>query len=240
MHTKGLDSLFDSLSGSWDLRYKKNANYKRRLEIIDLALDRIGAGPLKILDYGCATGFLSQFMSKKGHSVVGADISERMLNIAANNAKGISKNELRYINLNYGDIESSLGAFDLIVCMNTLEYLDNQEAFLKKFSRMLNTGRWLLVSVPNKESIFFPIQSFIYNINSKTIRSKAISNLLYYVPYQRNSFYADEFAKILERYNFRVIDRLYYALPLNSLSINKSVRNLRKIGMQTVFLAEKR
>jgi len=235
-----IHTLFDSLSDSWDTRYKRSANYKRRLEIIDLALEKEGGGPLKILDYGCATGFLSQYMAKKGHFVVGADISTQMLKVAVNNSKGFTKQQLQFIDINHVGLGNIKEKFDLIVCMNTLEYLDNPDAFLSDAEKISSPGSRLLVSIPNKNSVFFPLQRLIYKTNQGLLKSRYISDLLYYIPYQQNCFYIDEFDRLLKKHNFSILRRVYYSLPINSLFLNRSVRNQKIFGMQAVFLGEKR
>ena len=240
MSDKELNTLFDRLSDSWDDRYTRSANYRRRLEIIDLALDIVGTKPLKILDFGCATGFLSQYMARRGHSVVGADISSRMLGVAINSSKELPQSQLQFLDLNHVGLESIKQRFDLIVCMNTLEYLDNPDTFFNQINGVASAGCRILVSIPNRNSVFFPMQRMIYRFNKRFLKSKYINDLLYYIPHQKNCYYIKEFDSLLNRYDFEVLRRIYYSLPIGCLPLNRSVRNQKGLGMQAVFLGQKK
>ena len=91
-----------------------------------------------ILDLGCGTGeFLWRFL-KDGFSVVGVDLSKKMLEISekkllrnnlVNNYKLVKENIINYDNINK---KNEIKQVDYIICnFDTVNYLKNEKEFLK-------------------------------------------------------------------------------------------------------------
>ena len=82
---------------------------------------------LSILDIGCGGGLLSDRMSEAGAIVTGIDTSPE--NIAAARAR----DRQRGLGINYlrRDVDQMKnGAFDVVVCMEVVEHVDNLDQFL--------------------------------------------------------------------------------------------------------------
>lgn len=108
---------------------------------------------LKILDIGCGGGLLSEEFAKHGAEVTGVDISENSIKIAQQHAK-----------LNNLEIEYKVGIaenlpftenFDVVVCTDVLEHVENLEKCLSEVTRVLK-----------------PSGIFLYDIINRTILSK--------------------------------------------------------------------
>jgi len=99
--------------------------------------------PLRILDIGCATGYLGETLRQYGHYVVGFDISEK----AIQKAKHVL--DKAYV----VDIENQqfpkLPKFDLIVLSEVIEHLFQPDIALHKIISHLKPKGHLLVSTPN-------------------------------------------------------------------------------------------
>lgn len=103
-----------------------------------------------VLDAAGGTGRWSIRIAKKGCKVVLLDISEGMLRIAKEKVEKeglqdriiIETGDIR--KLNYPD-----GAFDMILCEHALFVLDNPDAALKEFARVLKKGAPLVISAQN-------------------------------------------------------------------------------------------
>jgi len=96
----------------------------------------------KILDLGCGTGFLGEFLNKK---LVGIDISKDMLKIAK---------EKNYFVLQ-GDIENlplKNKSFDFILSNFSLHWL-NLEMALKESSRVLKDNGYISFNIPIENSL---------------------------------------------------------------------------------------
>ncbi len=108
-----------------------------------------------VLDLGCGTGeFIWRFL-KDGFSVVGVDLSEKMLeisekkllkkNLINNNFKLVKENIINYENI---DKNKEITQVDYIICnFDTVNYLKNEKEFLKfieKCSRNLKKDGYLI------------------------------------------------------------------------------------------------
>jgi SAM-dependent methyltransferase len=108
-------------------------------------LRRYGAGP-RVLDIGCGTGRDAAYLHGAGRTVVGADVSERMLEYARERHPGP---EYRQADLRgFG-----LGAFDAVVCLDSaLLYChtnDDLDGFLTSCRAGLAPGGLLVAEMRN-------------------------------------------------------------------------------------------
>jgi glycosyltransferase involved in cell wall biosynthesis/2-polyprenyl-3-methyl-5-hydroxy-6-metoxy-1,4-benzoquinol methylase len=107
---------------------------------------RIPAGS-RVLELGCATGYMSDYLrQEKGCTVIGVEIDRGM----AKKAKAVCDRVI------VGDVQArgwlkSLAdeRFDIITCADILEHLRDPIALLKKLPGLLNESGRLLASLPN-------------------------------------------------------------------------------------------
>jgi len=107
------------------------------------------------LDLGCGTGATGIRLARLGLEVTLLDCSQPMLDVAQNAAldAGVGDN----IALNYGDITSlrSLfdpGSFDIILCHNVVEYVDDPGAVLCDAGRLLRNPSGILSVVVRSQA----------------------------------------------------------------------------------------
>lgn len=91
---------------------------------------------LKVLDVGCGGGLLSEEFAKKGAGVTGIDISEDSINVAKNHALE-SNLSIDYKVCSAESIIMNDNMFDVVVCADCLEHVDNLEKVIKEISRVL-------------------------------------------------------------------------------------------------------
>jgi len=96
----------------------------------------------RILSVGCGTGQDIYFLTRD-NEVYGIDSSETAVTLAR-----------RYgVRAKVGDLEKPLdfkdGEFDVIVCKDILEHLDNPLQLMKEIYRLLREDGYLVVNVPN-------------------------------------------------------------------------------------------
>lgn len=109
------------------------------------------------LDAGCGEGFaMRQVLAHSGASVVGLDGSPGALQVASrlNHRRSFVAGDL--LELPFPD-----RSFDLVICMEVLEHLDQPSAGLAELCRV--SRRWLLLSVPNEP--FFRGANFLRGKN---------------------------------------------------------------------------
>ena len=113
-------------NGYMSIRSQK-MNYNNCIEE-PLMLKLIGNTEGKdILDIGCGSGELSSILAKTANSVLGIDISQKMLNTARE--KNISNN-IRYQELSMENIGSLSEKFDIAVSSLAFHYVENFEKLI--------------------------------------------------------------------------------------------------------------
>jgi 2-polyprenyl-3-methyl-5-hydroxy-6-metoxy-1,4-benzoquinol methylase/glycosyltransferase involved in cell wall biosynthesis len=104
----------------------------------------------RVLDFGCGTGYGTKMLSEIADSVVGLDIDEGALEWARTNHKA---SNLEFIHSDTLGSELSDGHFDLIVCFEMIEHIEEslQKECLNQFRRIMSIDGLLIISTPNPE-----------------------------------------------------------------------------------------
>jgi len=113
---------------------------------IDLAFANLqdflpqAARPLQALDLGCGTGAIAVLLARAGHYVTLLDASLSMLDFAERAAHEAGVTDR--ITLKHGDAEQlasfvEAGSFDVILCHNILEFVDDPRTVLRGAARAL-------------------------------------------------------------------------------------------------------
>jgi len=103
------------------------------------------AEPRSVLEVGCGPGDLSLRMSRQGYDVLGTDISGRMIREARKRVVD-GGDKARFERIDLFDLEPEAGRYDLVVCCEVLEHLNEPEEAMCHLSRL--TRAHLLFSVP--------------------------------------------------------------------------------------------
>ncbi len=138
------------------------------LEELEDLLNTLPKGS-KILDVGCGTAHLSNWIRKKGFEVFGIEPSQKMYELAAANFPDIEIKQAISSDIPYPD-----NYFDLIVAFEVLRYLDKKEniATYKEIYRVLKQDRSFFVTQVNLFStdfyyIFHNLKSVYCKITNK-------------------------------------------------------------------------
>ena len=136
----------------WDI----NGNYKILHKINPLRLYFIINNfnkPLnnkKVLDIGCGGGLISELLSKKKANVTGIDENIYNIKQAKNHAK-ISSLKINYLNKSLNSFnKKNKQKYDLILCLEVLEHVENVEESLEIISKLLKTNGTLILSTINR------------------------------------------------------------------------------------------
>lgn len=100
--------------------------------------------PRRVLDAGCGEGFAMREMLSLGSAdIVGLDGSPGALQVADQLNPGVRFAAGDLLNLPFPE-----RSFDLVLCMEVLEHLDDPRRGLRELCRV--SDHWLLLSVPNE------------------------------------------------------------------------------------------
>lgn len=143
----------EHIAAEWDQRYAKKSFRSREVAFADCLVSTRVSGTW--LDAGCGTGFFGRWLAARGAVVESVDLAPTMVAVASRQRQQASTPEL-LLEPRVGDINSlpfGEGQFDGVLCSSVLEYVDSPAAALDELQRVLKPGGWLVVSVPNRESI---------------------------------------------------------------------------------------
>ncbi len=103
----------------------------------------------KVLDLGCGGGFTSEFLYKNGAEVWGIDQSEGLIKAASDHAK-MQDLKINYIHGKGDSLPFSESFFDVVVCVDVLEHLDDVDKTLSEISRVLKHDGYFFFDTINR------------------------------------------------------------------------------------------
>ncbi|HLB06034.1 MAG TPA: bifunctional 2-polyprenyl-6-hydroxyphenol methylase/3-demethylubiquinol 3-O-methyltransferase UbiG [Thermodesulfobacteriota bacterium] len=102
-----------------------------------------------VLDIGCGGGLLSEEFAKAGARVTGIDLSPTAIDAAKEHA-GKSGLIIDYRNCPMKELVDKGEVFDIVICAEMLEHVDDLALTLKESSRLLKDGGYYLFETINK------------------------------------------------------------------------------------------
>lgn len=155
-----------------------------------------------VLDIACGEGYGTKLLANTARYVTGIDIDEKTIIQAQ---KKYSTSNIQFKVGDITNIPEKDKTFELIVCFETIEHIDNYEKALMELKRVLKHNGILLISTPNKKT---------YSDNPNYIN-----------PYHKQEFYKDQFETLILKY-FKNIYLLQQSSSFNSILYNKQNNSL--------------
>ena len=105
------------------------------------------ASGLDVLDAGCGVGYGAEMIARAGASrVVGIDLAPEAIATASERAGELADFQVGDVQ----DLPFDEGSFDLVVCFEVLEHLEDPEPAITALKGVLREGGLLIVSSPNR------------------------------------------------------------------------------------------
>ena len=104
--------------------------------------EEIGPGG-SIIDVGCATGMLLEYMKGRGWRTLGIEVCAPAARYGIENRK---------VDIHIGPLESAAlpdSSFDVVHCSHLIEHLNSPSLFIKDVYRILKPGGYFIVTTPN-------------------------------------------------------------------------------------------
>ena len=137
----------------WEKAYRtrwKNMKEKKPRKVVTDFSKKLNKNS-RILDLGCGSGRHLRYLAKKGHFVVGSDISETVLGVA--HKKAIEDKLKNYVLLKHDmtDFPFVSNHFDAILSINVIEHakLNDIKKSANEIYRTLKKGGLALVTAPS-------------------------------------------------------------------------------------------
>ena len=195
--------LFDEKAGSWSRKYAEGGPLARRRDVITGVLASLVTRPARVLDFGCGTGDVASQLHTLGYAVTGCDISPQMLAVARERNPGIEWLQLtRGSNLPFPE-----GSFDAMVASSVLEYVDDLDALLHEFHRIMRPGGTVLVTVPNPRHPLRRLERLARDLaqlgDFKWLkRNKRLDGFARYLGASQNHFKLERWAALFSAHGF--------------------------------------
>ena len=134
-------------TGNYKILHKINP---LRLEFILNNFGKSSISKKNVLDIGCGGGLISESLAKKNAKVTGIDENIYHIKQAKEHAKKSSL-KIKYINQSVDSFfKKNKKKFDLILCLEVLEHVNDVEKTLGKITKLLNPGATLILSTINR------------------------------------------------------------------------------------------
>ncbi|HCF26081.1 MAG TPA: methyltransferase type 11, partial [Cyanobacteria bacterium UBA11049] len=105
----------------------------------------VGEGK-RVIDFGCATGYFSQLLTKKGCTVTGVEINPEAAKVAEQYCEQIIVADLDFVSVT---AILPKQAFDVAVFGDVLEHLRNPWKVLEEIRQLLKPEGYVVASIPN-------------------------------------------------------------------------------------------
>ena len=102
--------------------------------ICDELARAFGGRPCRVLDLACGGGFIANELARRGHEVVGVDISEQSLRIASSHD---TSRRVRYVPADARALPMGGASFDAVCAMDFLEHVEVPDEVVAEAARVL-------------------------------------------------------------------------------------------------------
>ena len=147
VHSDGnpsVEAQQDYWDDRWEVQKSPNAWQQRRADAIIAMLKELPLDNPRILDLGCATGWMTKMLSELG-TAEGVDLSETAIEIAKERFPGI-----RYTAGDLYEIELTSEPVDVVVCQEVIAHVSDQAVLIRRIADVMKPGGYLVISAANK------------------------------------------------------------------------------------------
>lgn len=166
---------------------------------------------LAVLDMGCSTGIVSNYLSKSFASVTGIDIDKSAIDYAVNTAQAENIKFFLRDALNTGFADES---FDIVICAHIYEHVSDPYRLLSEIKRVLKLGGVCYFAAENRLNLL----EAHYKLPFLSVIPKSLAHF-YLRIIRKGKFYYENLLtywglkRLVSQFNFGIID--YTLLVIN-------------------------
>tara|TARA_X000000950_G_scaffold241694_1_gene295475 strand:+ start:558 stop:1481 length:924 start_codon:yes stop_codon:yes gene_type:complete len=166
----------------------------------------------KLLEIGSGRGeFLKCCQGFSNIDATGIEVSDDFIKFAKNKNIRIEKKELdQFIDENT--------KFDIVIMIAVIEHLANPDEYIKNINKVLEEDGIIYIDCPQEPNIV----TILYSLVMKILRKKQCLNLQpTWQPYHLFGFNRKSIKKILNKYDFKILNISIWSPPKPSFKVNK-------------------
>ncbi|GAB3553619.1 class I SAM-dependent methyltransferase [Spirosoma fluminis] len=188
-------------------RYESSAAFQERYRVWTAFFEQYIVSGNHVLDLGCGSGVFSRYLAGKGCLVTGIDGSEPMISLCRRTKT--SPMLQYYVQTIPLENAGAYAGQDVIIASSLLEYIDEMAIVLQQIDQMLKPGGLLLVSMPNRQSLYRRMERLLFQLTGYPR----------YFAHLRNVSTAALLNQQLTELGFEVLDVAYFSGtdPLSTL-----------------------
>lgn len=194
----------ESIADSFARGYDRSPRFRERLAVWrDLIARHIVPGS-HVLDAGCGAGTFSFELARHGARVTAFDGSPAMIELCERRSAAEGQPDIAFsVALLESVSAHPAQSYDAVISSSVLEYLPDLDAEIARLARVLKPGGHLIVSMPNRQSLYRRIERIAYRLTGRPR----------YYAHVRSVITADELAATLHRHGLAAIETRYFADP---------------------------
>jgi len=123
---------------------KSDPPTRRRQDTALMWVRQLGLAQPRILDLGCATGWLTNQLAAYG-SAIGIDIADASITEARQRFPGA-----RFECTDISSTQDKVEEFDIVVSLETLSHVVDQQRFIRRMKEVLKPGGYLILTTQNR------------------------------------------------------------------------------------------
>ena len=148
-----------------------------------------------VLDYGCATGIVSNAIADKVNEIHGIDISSKMIEIANRTAGERNINNINYVQATIYDERFQKESFNVILAFRILHMLENPQTVVRRINELLIPG-----------GVFISVSACLGDTNALLSILLSLVSKLRIIPLHINKFKLTELQGIITGENFQILE----------------------------------
>jgi len=193
------DKDYDDISLETYLKSIGEQRKRSACRVLDLIERRFGSTGGRLLDIGCAFGFLLEEARNRGWQTFGIEPNETVGRIARD--KGLDVRIGHFPEVNFEPMQ-----FDVVCLMDVLEHLDDPDAIIRNIRKVLRPGGLLVLNVPNGEGLILNFSECLARVSPRLARRSI--DRLYQLDFRYphlNYFAPDNLTILMKRQSFKPV-----------------------------------
>jgi 2-polyprenyl-3-methyl-5-hydroxy-6-metoxy-1,4-benzoquinol methylase len=197
-HRNAID-FHSAIAAEFSQKYESSRAFQERFRVLTGLFERYIKPEDQVLDLGCGSGVFSNYLAHKGCTVTGIDGSAAMIMLCQQIKTSAT---VRYVVQSLPLTNpAQYTPQDTVLMSSVLEYLDDMSGMLEQTSTLLKSGGLLIVSIPNKMSVYRTIERLLFRLIKRPN----------YYRYIRHTTTEASFNRVLAEFGFDALETTYFS-----------------------------